>query len=216
MRTGAPPRGLPDHLPEGEHLLWQGAPEWRTLARQALHVRGIAVYFAILLSWYVASSVYDGTALQDAALSTARLALLAAVPVALLIGYAWLVSRATVYSVTSRRIVLRIGLTLPITINLPFSQIEAVSMKQHGGGIGDICLLPNASDQLAYLVLWPHARPWRVARAEPMLRSIADADHVGKLLADALADSPSVNSPPREVAAIPEFGGSRRRSPVAA
>jgi hypothetical protein len=29
-----PIRGLPEQLPEGEHILWQGAPDPRVLARE--------------------------------------------------------------------------------------------------------------------------------------------------------------------------------------
>ena len=40
-----PIRGLPGPLPEGETILWQGAPDWRVLAVQAFHVRAVAIYF---------------------------------------------------------------------------------------------------------------------------------------------------------------------------
>ena len=42
--------GLPSALPAGEHVVWQGAPDWRSLAVQAFHVRKIAVYFAFMLA----------------------------------------------------------------------------------------------------------------------------------------------------------------------
>ena len=47
-----PIRGLPDHLPKGERLLWQGAPDWRLLAIQAFHVRKVAIYFALIAAWH--------------------------------------------------------------------------------------------------------------------------------------------------------------------
>jgi hypothetical protein len=31
--------------------------------------------------------------------------------------------------------------------------------------------------------LWPHARPWKLAEVQPMLRSIPEADKVAGLLA---------------------------------
>ena len=31
--------GLPEPLPRGERLLWQGAPDWRVMAREAMHLR---------------------------------------------------------------------------------------------------------------------------------------------------------------------------------
>ena len=188
-RTLVPPLGLPEQLPDGERLLWQGAPDWRTLARRALHVRGIAAYFGVILAWFAASSLADGTALAHVALSTTVMALVALVPIALLASYAWLVSRTTTYTVTNRRVVIRHGLALPMTINLPFNQVESASMRLNRDGTGDVCLLLNASNRIAYLVLWPHARPWRMARSEPTLRAIPDAGRVGALLAQGLAAS---------------------------
>ena len=45
-----PEPGLPEALPRGETLLWQGAPDWRVLARRAFHVRKLALYFGVLLA----------------------------------------------------------------------------------------------------------------------------------------------------------------------
>ena len=41
--------GLPEALPEGEHILWQGAPDWKVLARRVFHTRKVAVYFATFI-----------------------------------------------------------------------------------------------------------------------------------------------------------------------
>ena len=35
--------GLPEPLPRGERLLWQGGPDGSTLAREALHWRKLAI-----------------------------------------------------------------------------------------------------------------------------------------------------------------------------
>lgn len=181
------PRGLPERLPEGERLLWQGAPDWRVLARQAFHVRGLAIYFGVIVAYCFGSAALGGTPLADAALSAAKLAGVALVPIGFLAAYAWAVGRVTVYSITDRRVVIQLGLTLPMTINLPFEKIDTAALNLRGNGFGDISLLLNSMDKLAYLVLWPHARPWRLARPEPMLRAIPDVGRVGQLLARALA-----------------------------
>ena len=34
-----PIRGLPGLLPKGEHIVWQGAPQWQALSRRAFHTR---------------------------------------------------------------------------------------------------------------------------------------------------------------------------------
>lgn len=192
---GRPPRGLPEWLPEGERLLWQGAPDWRMLARQAFHVRGLSIYFGVIVAYCFGSSLLGGTLLAEAALSAAKLAGVALVPIAFLLAYAWAVGRATVYSVTNRRVVLQLGLALPVTINLPFGKIDSASLNLRANGFGDISLLLNAGDKLAYPVLWPHARPWRLKRPEPMFRSVPDAGRVGQLLARGLAASADMPVP---------------------
>ena len=55
-----PERGLPEPLPPGETVLWQGSPDWLLLARRAFHVRKVAVYFGLLLAWRVAGTLADG------------------------------------------------------------------------------------------------------------------------------------------------------------
>ena len=58
--------GLPEPLPPGEHILWQGAPDFRSLARNAFHVRAIGAYFGVMLGLRAAyagaqiGSVVDG------------------------------------------------------------------------------------------------------------------------------------------------------------
>ena len=193
------PRGLPEQLPDGERLLWQGAPDWQMLARQVFRIRGLALYFAVAVAYYFGSTILNGAAPTDAALSTARLAGVALVPIAFLTGYSWLVSRSTVYTVTNQRVVIQLGLALPMTINLPFGKIDTAAIKPRANGFGDISLLLNSRDKLAYMVLWPHARPWRMARPEPMFRAIPDVGAVAQVLARALAASADMPVP-----AVPE------------
>ena len=42
--------GLPEPLPPGERVLWQGMPDPARLAQTAFHLRGIIVYFALMLA----------------------------------------------------------------------------------------------------------------------------------------------------------------------
>ncbi|MEM1103487.1 MAG: hypothetical protein AAGH48_05230, partial [Pseudomonadota bacterium] len=46
-----PIRGLPEALPEGERILWQGEPTWRQLAVNVFHIRALAIYFGVLMIW---------------------------------------------------------------------------------------------------------------------------------------------------------------------
>ena len=187
QKAGATVRGLPGPLPEGERLLWQGSPDWRTLRRQAFHVRGVCVYFALILAWCLATQISAGAAASSIAASMARLTVLALVPVGLINLYCWALQRSTLYTITSRRVAISFGLVVPTTLNLPFERIAAAGLRVNKDGTGDIPMTLLASEKLAYLLAWPHARPWRMARAEPMLRGIPDAASVASVLGRALA-----------------------------
>ena len=52
-----PVPGLPERPPAGERILWQGAPDRRTLARTAYHTRLVAAYFAAVVKSPVTGSV---------------------------------------------------------------------------------------------------------------------------------------------------------------
>ncbi len=188
-------RGLPEPLPAGERLLWQGTPDWRLLAQRALHVRKFALYFALVIAWVGNSSIQSGAPFAETALAVGRGLGLAAVPLAAILLYAWAIARSTVYTLTDKRIALRTGLALPLTINIPFARIETAAVAAQRDGSGDLSIALAGKDRLAYLVLWPHARPWRLARAEPSLRAIRDVEKIAVMLARALAASAEMAAP---------------------
>jgi Bacterial PH domain len=181
--------GLPQRLPVDERILWQGAPEWQTLARRAFHVRKLAAYFIALLIWRFASALLDGETLTIAGLSALWIIVLAAISIGLFAGVSWLIARTSVYTITNRRVVMRFGIALPMTFNLPFSTVQGATLRRYPNGCGDIPLALSGNDRIAYPVLWPHARPWQFTNPQPMLRAIANADRVARILADAVAES---------------------------
>jgi len=187
-----PVPGLPERLPPGETILWQGTPQFQALARRALHVRSIAWYFAALAAWRGLALAADGAAATDIAAGAGLLLLLGAAALVPLTLYAWAASRSTLYTITNRRVVIRAGVALPTSINVPFAVIEAAGLRLHGGGVGDIALRLVPGQKIAYLLLWPHARPWRLSRPEPMLRCIGDAERVAQILGRALAAAAAV------------------------
>ena len=91
------------------------------------------------------------------------------------------------YTLTNRRVVMRIGVVLNITFNLPLKTIGSAGLKLHSDGTGDIPLTLTTDDNIAYPHLWPHARPWQLKRTQPMLRCVPHAANVGQLLAEAAA-----------------------------
>jgi hypothetical protein len=183
--------GLPGVLPKGETILWQGSPRWQTFARQAMRVRWVIGYFVFLALWGISGRLSSGMSGYETLLSTLRLGGLAAVAVALLVLFAWLVARTTIYTITTRRVVMRFGIALPITIQISFNMIESAGAQIGADGAGDIALTLMPGQRIKYLIIWPHARPWKLAKAQPTLRGISDAAAVGQVLGRALAASAS-------------------------
>jgi hypothetical protein len=181
-----PVPGLPDHLPPGEKLLWQGRPTWKGLARHTFQVQWLSVYFTIFIVARGLMVFSDGKSLAQAILASLFVTPLAAACLAVLCLLAWLNARSTIYTITSKRVVMRFGVAFPITFNLPFKWLASASLKTRKDGEGDIALELAGKDRLAYLNLWPHARPWRLAKAQPMLRSIPDAGATSALLGEAV------------------------------
>jgi len=182
-----PVPGLPETLPDGETMLWQGAPKAGAIARRALHLRGMALYFVLLGVLRGAALAVDGAELVDAALGGAIMLVVGAVPIGLLAIFAVLSARTSLYTITNRRIVMRVGVALPMTINIPFPLIENAAVSSHADGTGDITLTLSKPHRVAWLAVWPHTRSFRVARPEPTLRGLVDAPAAAQVLARALA-----------------------------
>jgi len=204
--------GLPERLPAGERILWQGAPRWTLIARQVFHADMAALYFAVLLAWRFASTWSDGASLAEAFASLTWLVPLFALAIGALLLLAWLSARSTAYTLTNRRVVMRIGIVLSVTYNLPLRCIESADLRPGSNGRGDITLALEAATRIAWLHLWPHVRPWRVARTQPMLRALDDASAVATLLRQAWADVNGAAS----LAALPEAAPADTRQPVLA
>lgn len=173
-----PIRGLPGDLPPGEAILWQGTPDAWVFARSALSARWIGGYFALLVGW----ALVGGTPMG--ALLTAGFGVLA---MALVYGFALLVARTTVYTITNRRVVLRVGAALSKCINLPLVKLGGADLRTLGAGYGDIALSIDGPMMLGYAMLWPHARPFRLAKPQPMLRALPNAAEAASILAKATA-----------------------------
>jgi hypothetical protein len=180
-------RGLPERLPQGERVLWQGSPCWKTMFRYAFHARFVAAYFAAIIGWMTVSSLAGGASLAGVALTAAELIGVALVPIVLAALYCWGVQRSTVYTITTKRVVMSFGLALPMSVNVPFSRIAGAGLKHHTGGAGDIPLQLMPGERMALFMVWPHARPWRITRPEPMLRCIPNVNEAAGVLARALA-----------------------------
>lgn len=202
--------GLPEKLPEGEGILWQGSPRWWSLAQRALHLRALSLYFTLMVTWTVATAIGSGGSLGEMALASATSLGLALGCLLVLAVIGRALAKASLYTITNRRVVMRVGVALPMTINLPFSAIESALVKRHTDGTEDIVLTLAPSHKIAWLALWPHARPWRMARPEPMLRALPVTSGAAQVLSRALAaiaSLPVLALPEGHLAAKPGLSG---------
>lgn len=177
-------KGLPGVPPKGESILWQGAPSPYALLRDALMLRWVVGYFAVLAVWRFAASLTEMSP-GVAALTALPMIGLGLVTVAILYAVAWVQAKAAVYTITTHRVAMRTGAALQVTFNLPYTQIGNINMDLRKDGTGTIALQISGDSKVSYLVAWPHVRPWRIAETEPALRCIPDAERVARLLADA-------------------------------
>lgn len=172
--------GLPEPLPAGERILWQGAPDWRTLALQVFHLRQLSIYFALMMGL---QAVYlRGEPAESMLPSLVVSGSMAVLALGTLAFIAWLTARSTMYTLTSRRVVMRIGIVLTITLNLPLRQLRGADLLARTRGVGDLMLALAGRERIGWLHLWPHARPWALRDPQPALRCVPDIEAVSEKL----------------------------------
>ena len=181
--------GLPGNLPPGETIIWQGSPDWQSLARAVFHTRLVAIWFVFVASL---AFVAGGTGLKGALITLVA----AAAGLGVLYILARAGARSTIYTLTNRRVVMRFGVSLPKCINLPLAAIGAADVRQFGNGTVDIVLRPTQRFPLGWLQMWPHVQPWKVAEPQPMLRAVPEG--FAPMLASALIGA----DPQRAVIAV--------------
>lgn len=200
--------GLPGRLPDGERVLWQGRPATRSVARRVCKTRWVLGYFALLAAWVAAAGLHDGQPTGAVVFSAGVITVMAALVLALLELFAWGVRRTTLYTITNRRIVMRVGVALSKTLNLPFARIDGLARIDHPEGTGSIAVQVDAEGpRLSTLILWPHVRPWHWKRPEPMLRCIPDADEAARILVAQLAKTHGQPVPVAEPATVGDLAG---------
>ena len=178
-----PVHGLPEELPDGEQIVWQGAPAWRALARRVFRVHALAVYFAALIALHASYQWSQGADPAGLVSSVLWQLSLAAVALGILSLMALAYARSTVYTITNQRLVMRGGVAIPMMINIPWDRVQAANLRLCRDGTGDIALQLVADRRVAYWALWPNARPWHFGNVQPMLRGVESPESV----ADALA-----------------------------
>ncbi|MEN7341994.1 MAG: photosynthetic complex putative assembly protein PuhB [Pseudomonadota bacterium] len=178
--------GVPRGMPRDERPLWRSGPDGARLAKTALHIRKLALYFVGLLLWRYLVVWRDGFSFETFVDVTITTVLLAMGVLLLVRLYAYASARSTSYTVTSERIVIRTGIALSIAINLPFSKIASVDVRRDGEG-GDIELTLVEGAKVGYLILWPSAKPLYFKKVRPVLRALASVELPVRVLGEALA-----------------------------
>jgi hypothetical protein len=169
-------------------VVWQGAPDWRSLAVQAFHVRKIALYFVFMLTLQTLNLTAPDNGVGWKPLAEVEwkplfvAASLYALALGLLLGTAWLSASSTLYTLTNKRVVMRIGIVLTLTFNLPYKRIAGASLKSYAKGVGDIALALHPEDRIGWAHLWPHQRAWHISQPQPTLRCLAGSASVGQQL----------------------------------
>ena len=134
-----PIRGLPERPPEGEVILWQGQPNWLRLTVDSLNLWWVLAYFIFLFVWRFIS-VSDLMPIDQALLVSFPFLALALIVALLLLLVGFIQAKATVYTITNKRIVMRIGAALTLTLNLPFTEIENAAIASSSKNFGSIAI----------------------------------------------------------------------------
>lgn len=180
-----PQPGLPAPLPVGEDLLWQGSPDSATLAREAFKANWVLGYLLALAVWRASMAFSDGGFALSAAVFLPYL-VLAVAGYALVRLLARASAKAAIYSITTNRVILRIGAALQVTWTVPYTKVAAASLSTRPmTGTGTIALELVDGQHISYLALWPHLRPGFAKKVQPAFRCIPDAAQVARILSDA-------------------------------
>jgi len=180
-----PELGLPEKLPQGEKVLWQGSPDMKTLLVKVFHIKGLAVYFALLLTYRIISGMLDSEALYPMLLSVLQIIIFSSLGLGLIGLLGYLMASTAVYTITNKRVVMRIGIVLNMTFNFPLKQIESADCGLTKDGCGDIYLKLAKGTRIAIFHLWPHSRPGKWSVPQPTLRCVKNCAEVAQILVDA-------------------------------
>ncbi|MDA9689096.1 photosynthetic complex putative assembly protein PuhB [Betaproteobacteria bacterium] len=176
-----PTFGFPESLPASEKVLWQGSPCAWLIARRIFFLPHLFIYF-LILSCMALIFNSEALTLKDVIIKFMSYMSLGMVAIFLLLAISHLISSTTVYSITDKRVVMRIGIVLNLSLNIPFSKIETAACKEYQDKSGDISIKLVPDNKIAYLHLWPHCRPWFFSAPRPRLSCLKDVEVVASRL----------------------------------
>jgi hypothetical protein len=179
--------GLPERLPKGERILWQGSPDTKTILLKVFHIKILFIYFGLLLAYRLVTGMSDGEPISVILLSSVSILAISALGLGLIGLLGYLIASTAIYTITNKRIVMRIGIVLNMTFNFPLKMIESADCGVTRNGAGDIYLKLSNGCKIAIFHLWPHSRPGKWAVPQPTLRGIKNCSEVARILVNAWA-----------------------------
>ena len=181
---GEPIEGLPEVLPEGETLIWQGRPTVGAMLKRVFFVPQLAVYFGLLIGGHTIYRLTESVSMAQVLGTLVWQSGLAATVLLLLVWLARAYAKSILYTLTSARLVIRSGVALPMMVNVPIEQIIAADLRVHRDGTGDILLRASADRQLYWVLLWPNVSAWYSRPVRPCLRGLSQPDLAARAFAD--------------------------------
>jgi Bacterial PH domain len=181
-----PVPGLPGRLPDGEFIVWQGQPEFKTVMTRLLRARWVAAYFAIAALWSVAVGINNSESAWALLGRMTFIVVAAVILFGLMALYARAVANTSLYTLTNRRVVMRVGIAISASFNLPFKQIAGADFRVGNDGSGDVALALKSGHGLSGSVFFPHQRGGLWRKLSPQMICLADAKIVAEKLAQQL------------------------------
>ncbi len=181
-----PVPGLPGRLPDGEFIVWQGHPAFKIVMTRLLRARWIAIYFAAAALWSVAVGVNNSEGLWQLLGRLTFIIVAAIIFFGLLALYARAVAKTSLYTLTNKRLVMRVGIAISASFNLPFKQIAGADFRVGKDGSGDVALTLKSGHGLSGSVFFPHQRGGLWRKLSPQMICLPDAKSVAEKLAQQL------------------------------
>ena len=167
--------GIAEPLPKGETVLWSGRPEAWRFARRQFRLGWVAAWFVALAALRGFEAWQAGAGWWGVAVRASSQVPLALLALGLLAGLGMVMARSSTYALTQRRLVMNIGVALPITFNIPLRYVDAVSLREHDGDLVDLVVTLGQGGKASVTALWPHVRRFSDVRVQPAFLDVSRA-----------------------------------------
>jgi hypothetical protein len=167
--------GVAEPLPEGERILWSAKPDQWIFTRRLMRLDWVFAWFAALSAGRAYFAWSAGGGMGEMLIAASGQLPLALFGLGLLSALGIAMARSTSYVVSSHRVVLQVGVALPITFNVPLRFIDSVAIRTRKGKAGDVILTLCQGANVKALALWPHSQGWRHDSVQPLMRDISES-----------------------------------------